>query len=75
MTVENLVPLHLVGTMQKRTAFEVLLFYTQNEYQECQTEADFKKAIYAKFRDYQEALDYARKQARNTCYYKVILRA
>jgi hypothetical protein len=75
--VENLVPPekrdHL-GPIGK-TPYEVLLFVTRREYLNIGNVKNTTKRIYAKFRDYQEALEYAQKKAVDPTYYHVILRA
>lgn len=54
--------------------YEVLAYYTEFEYMTTEAEVDVKKKIIAKFRCYEDALEYAVAQAARLDYYKVIIR-
>ena len=74
--VTNLVPKDKVDCLAKKLDYEVLGFYTQFEFETCETEKEMKKHIMAKFRAYDDALDYANRLLKARVYYdKVILRA
>ena len=75
-TLQNLVPNNDRDHLKKRCDYEVLCFYTNQEYQETPNEEKYlRKKIFAKFRDYQEALEYAKKKSKEPIYYLVILRS
>lgn len=72
--LENLVPKNQRG-FETKLAYEVLAFYTEGEWDNCQTEPQLRKCIFAKFRDYQQAEDYAQRLLfSGTYYFKVLLR-
>lgn len=65
-----------IDHFSKQLDYEVLAFATREEFENCTTETEIKKRIHAKFRDYQDAFDYAHRLGNsNVYYYKVILRA
>lgn len=74
---ENLVPDDKRG-MQKTCAFEVLVFHTRVEWEQCDTEKEYKTKIFAKFRCYDHAERYAQSLLllgpSVTYYHKVLLR-
>lgn len=73
-SLENLVPKKERDHLMKNCSYEVLCFYTFHEFNETNTESEMKKKIFAKFRDYNDALEYAEKQSEQNCFYHVILR-
>lgn len=70
----NLVPREKRGCLAKCLAYEVLVFHPDHEYQTT-TEDDSKKKIVAKFRDYDDALEFAHEQSLKAYYTRVVLRA
>lgn len=74
--IDNLTPRNMIDTLQKQCKFEVLVFYTQHEYDTTLREVDLKKKIFAKFRDYNAAEAYAQQLIMgNVHLYKVVIRA
>lgn len=65
----------MVDTLQPTTKFEVVVFFTQIEYDNTWEEKEFKKKIRAKFRAYDEAEKYAQELAMRNIFYRIILRA
>lgn len=62
-------------SLEKRTAYEVLAFVTEFEWESCEDEKEMKKRIHAKFRSYDDAEYYAQKLLLgNAHYFKVVLR-
>jgi len=62
-------------SLEKRTAYEVLAFVTEFEWESCEEEKEMKKRIFAKFRSYDDAEAYAQRLVSgNTHYHKVVLR-
>lgn len=61
--------------LEKRTAYEILVFITETEWNNCQDEKEMKKRIFAKFRSYNDAEEYGQKLIlNNLAYFKVLLR-
>ena len=58
-TLLNLVPPAKQDHLAKKLEYEVLVFYTKLEYETCELESEFKKKIFAKFRDYNYAMEFA----------------
>lgn len=70
----NLVPSTERG-LRKRCDYEVLGFYTRGQWDNCVSEKDIKACIQAKFRDYDDAEEYAKKLlTRSPYFFKVLLR-
>lgn len=62
-------------SFEKQTAYEVLAFVTQFEWDSCEDEKEMKKRIFAKFRSYDDAEHYAQRLlCGNVHYHKVLLR-
>jgi hypothetical protein len=62
-------------SLEKRTAYEVLAFVTEFEWETCNDEKEMKQRIFAKFRFYDDAEEYAQRLVSgNTYYHTVVLR-
>lgn len=73
---DNLVPKNKQGVLGKSGTlnYEVVVFHTEHEYDTTETEAEVKKRIMAKFKDYDDALAYAQSKL-NSPVYRVVLRS
>jgi hypothetical protein len=74
-TYDNLVPRNMQGQTYATCRFEVLVWDSQSDYDQDQTEAKVRKRVVAKFTTYGDALFYAHDLAKGGLYYKVIVRA
>lgn len=62
--------------LHKTTKVEVLTFVTEQDFNNCNEEQDFKKHIKEKFRNYDHACLYAQQLAIGSIYYaKILVRA
>jgi len=61
---------------EKRCVYEVVVFHTEQEWNNANVESEIKKRIWAKFRIYYDAEHYAQRLllSPNPYYFKVILR-
>ena len=72
---ENLVPPIKRDHLSNRCEYEVLVYHTKVGWESCNTEAEHKKRIWAKMRDYWAAYNYAVELSQNASFFKVLLRA